>query len=317
MLSYLAHRAFNLAAALVAASLLVFVVLSVLPGDPAEIMLGVGATPESLAALRAELGLNTSAVIRYFDWIGGVLHADFGQSMTYGVPVAELVLERLQVTVPLAVIAFLMAVAVALPFGVFAAVNRNRPGDYLVMGFSQLGLAVPNFWFGILLILLFAVQLHWFQAGGFAPWEDGWGPALKSLLLPAIALALSEAAILSRVVRSATLDVYREDYVRTARAKGLSNSAVLFRHVLRNMLLPVITIMGLQFAFLIAGAVVVENVFYLPGLGRLILQAIFQRDLVVVQNVILLLAALVVTVNFIVDIAYALIDPRPHGEAHR
>ncbi len=313
MFSYLARRVANLAAALTAASVLVFLALSVLPGDPAEVMLGTGATPESLAALRKELGLHESAFLRYTAWIGGILHGDFGQSMSYGVPVAELVLERLQVTVPLAVIAFLLAVSVALPLGVFAAVNRNRPGDYLVMGFSQLGLAVPNFWFGILLILIFAVQMQWFNAGGFSPWEDGWGAALKSLVLPAVALALSEAAILSRVVRSATLEVYREDYIRTARAKGLSRTAVLVRHVLRNMLLPVVTIMGLQFAFLVAGAVVVENVFYLPGLGRLILQAIFQRDLAVVQNIILLLAALVVIVNFVVDLAYALIDPRPHG----
>ncbi len=315
MVSYLTHRAFNLVAALFAASVLVFVVLSVLPGDPAQLMLGVGATEEAVAALRTELGLDRSAAVRYLDWIGGLLRGDFGQSMTYGVPVAELVTERLAVTVPLALIAFVLAVLTALPLGVIAAVNRNRPGDYAVMGFSQIGLAIPNFWFGILLILVFAVQLRWFGAGGFSPWEDGWALALKSLLLPALALALSETAILARVVRSSVLDVYREDFVRTARAKGLSDRAVLTGHVLRNAFLPVATIMGLQFAFLIAGAVVVENVFYLPGLGRLLLQAIFQRDLIVVQNIILLLAALVVLVNFVVDMIYAAVDPRPHGKA--
>ena len=314
MISYLAHRAVSLAAALFAASVLIFIVLSVLPGDSAQLMLGVGATDDAVAALRQELGLDRPAAVRYLDWVGGVLHGDFGQSMTYGVPVAELVIERLAVTVPLAVFAFLLAVLLALPLGVVAAVNRNRPGDYAVMGFSQIGLAIPNFWFGILLILIFAVQLRWFNAGGFAAWGEGWLLSLKSLVLPALALALSETAILARVVRSSVLDTYREDFVRTARAKGLSNRAVLTGHVIRNALIPVVTIMGLQFAFLIAGAVVVENVFYLPGLGRLLLQAIFQRDLIVVQNIVLLFAALVVTVNFAVDFIYAVIDPRPHGD---
>lgn len=314
MISYLIHRALNLIGAVLAASVLVFLVLSVLPGDAAQLMLGVGATEETIAALRTELGLDRSAPVRYFSWITGVLRGDFGQSMTYGVPVAELVIERLSVTVPLALIAFLFAIMLAFPLGIVAAKNRNRPGDYAVMGFSQIGLAIPNFWFGILLILIFAVQLRWFGSGGFSPWNEGWVASLKSLLLPAIALALSEAAILARVVRSSVLDVYREDFVRTARAKGLGERAILTGHVIRNALLPVATIMGLQFAFLIAGAVVVENVFYLPGLGRLLLQAIFQRDLIVVQNIILLLAVLVVVVNFAVDLIYALVDPRPGGK---
>ncbi len=311
MLGFLAHRALGMLGALFVASLVVFIVLDILPGDPALLMLGIDATPEALAALRAEMGLDLSAIERYLGWIGGVLRADFGTSLTYDVPVITLIQDRLSVTLPLAIMSFILAVVISLPLGLFAATRQNRPGDYMTMGFSQIGLAIPNFWFGILLILVFAIQLQWVSAGGFPGWEEGWLAALGALMLPSIALAMSEAAILTRMVRASALDCYREDYVRTARAKGLGERAVLWRHVLRNMMIPVLTLMGLQFAFLVAGAVIVENVFYLPGLGRLLLQAIFQRDLVVVQNVILLLAALVVLVNFTVDVLAAWIDPRP------
>ena len=236
-------------------------------------------------------------------------------SYAYGVPVAELLGQRLAVTVPLALIAFVLSTLIAIPLGMFAAVRHNTAGDYAVMGFSQIGMAVPNFWFAILLILFFAVQLGWFSAGGFAGWDAGVGAALKSLLLPALALAVTEAAILARVTRSAVLETLREDYVRTARAKGLSNRAVLWGHVFRNALIPVTTIMGLQFAFLIAGAVIVENVFYLPGLGRLVFQAISNRDVIVVKDIVVFLAALVVIVNFVVDLVYMAIDPRPKRPA--
>ncbi len=311
MLSYLARRVINLGGALLAASILVFLILGVLPGDPAEVMLGVGATPEALAALRAELGLTANPVLRYVDWIGGLLVGDMGTSLAYRAPVAELIAERLVVTVPLAVAAFAIAVLLAVPLGLFAAMRRGGPGDVAVIGASQVGLAIPNFWFAILLILVFAIHLRWFAAGGFTPWDENWALALKSLILPALALALSEAAILTRVTRAAALDVLGQDFIRTARAKGVSRLGVLLGHVLRNALLPVATIMGLQFAFLVAGAVVVENVFYLPGLGRLLVQAIDQRDLAVVQNIILCLAGFVVLVNFAVDAVYAVIDPRP------
>ena len=222
--------------------------------------------------------------------------------------------ERIQVTRPKAVMAMASTVVLALSLGVYAASRHHRAGDVGVMAASQIGIAVPNFWFAILLILLFSVQLQWFSAGGFPGWsdEDGGGvwEGLKALLLPAVALAVVQAAILARVTRSAVLEVMREDFVRTARAKGLSRRQALWRHVLRNAMIPVVTIMGLQFANLITGTIVVENVFVLPGLGRLVFQAISNRDLVVVRDVVMLLAGLVVVVNFAVDVLYALIDPR-------
>jgi peptide/nickel transport system permease protein len=301
-------------ATLLAASVVVFVVLDVLPGNAAQLILGETATPESVAALERKLGLDRPPVQRYVDWVAGLARGDMGQSTSYDTPVAELVLQRLQVTVPLAVMAMLLTTVLALALGVYAASRHNRAGDLGVMAASQLGIAVPNFWFAILLILLFAVKLPWFPAGGFSGWseEEGGGlwDGLQSLVLPAVALAVVQAAILARITRSAVLDVLREDFVRTARARGLTQRQVLWRHVLRNAMVPVLTIMGLQFANLLTGTVVVENVFSLPGLGRLTFQAIANRDLVVVRNVVMLLAAAVIAINFVVDVLYAVIDPR-------
>ncbi len=307
---FLAKRFLTFVATLLASSLVVFLVLEVLPGDPALVILGIDAQPEAVAALHRQLGLDQPAMVRYFDWIAGLLTGDFGVSYTYGVPVEDLIVERLALTIPLAVIAMLLSTAIAIGLGIYAASHHNRLGDFGVMGFSQIGIAVPNFWFAILLILLFAVHLRWFASGGFAGWEAGWWPALKSLILPAVALATVQSAILARVTRSSVLEVLREDFVRTARAKGLTRRATLWRHVLRNALIPMLTIMGLQFANLLAGTIIVESVFYLPGLGRLVFQAITNRDLVVVKDVVVLLAAMVVFVNFIVDVLYAVVDPR-------
>lgn len=314
MLTFLARRLFGLVVTLLAVSLVVFCVLEVLPGDVAAVILGTEAREDTLAALREQLGLDRPAYIRYASWIGGLAVGDLGVSHTYSVPVAELIGERIAVTAPLALIAFALSAAIAVPLGMFAARRRGRLGDYGVMAFSQLGLAIPNFWFAILLILVFSVWLRWMPAGGFPGWESGIGPGLRALVLPALALALTEAAILARVTRSAVLETLGEDFVRTARAKGLGWGSTLWRHVLRNALIPVTTIMGLQFAFLLAGAVIVENVFTLPGLGRLALQAIFQRDVIVVKDVVLILAGMVVLVNFLVDMLYAAIDPRPKAE---
>lgn len=307
---FLAKRFLTFVATLLAASLVVFLVLEVLPGDPALVILGIDAQPDAIAALHRQLGLDQSAWARYLGWITGLLRGDMGLSYTYDVPVWELVTERLALTVPLAVIAMLMATALAVFLGVYAASHHNKAGDFGVMGFSQLGIALPSFWFGILLILLFAVKLRWFQSGGFAGWDAGIWLALKSLLLPAVALATVLSAIFARVTRSSVLEVLREDFVRTARAKGLSRRATLWRHVLRNAMIPMLTIMGLQFANLLAGTIIIESVFYLPGLGRLVFQAISNRDLVVVKNVVLLLAAMVIVINFIVDVLYAVVDPR-------
>ena len=314
MLLFLLRRAATFLATLIVASLVVFAVLEWLPGNPAQVMLGDTATAESLAALEARLGLDKPAWVRYGAWVGGLLQGQSAMSYAYDTPTFELIAERLQVSLPLALLAMALTAAVALALGVYAASRHNRLGDVGVMALSQLGVAVPSFWLAILLILLFAVQLQWVSAGGFPGWrgDDGGGlwPGLKALLLPAFALAAVQAAILARVTRSAVLEAMREDYVRTARAKGLSRRAVLWRHVLRNAMVPVLTVMGLQFANLITGAIVVENVFVLPGIGRLVFQAIANRDLVLVRDVVMLLAAVVVLVNLVVDVLYAVIDPR-------
>ncbi len=311
---FLLRRFATFVATLLAASVAVFLVLDILPGNAAEVMLGDSATAESLAALSKKLGLDRPPLERYASWMGRLARFDLGNSISYDTPVTQLVAERLAVTVPLALLAMALTTVVALTLGLYAASRHNRLGDVGVMAASQLGIAIPNFWFAILLILFFAVKLQWFSAGGFPGWReaDGGGvfPALQSLLLPAVALATVQAAILARITRSAVLDVLREDFVRTARAKGLSKRAVLWRHVLRNAFVPVLTVMGLQFANLVTGTIVVENVFYLPGLGRLIFQAISNRDIVIVQNVVMLLAATVIGINFVVDVLYAVIDPR-------
>ena len=307
---FLFKRLITLVATLLGASVVVFLVLEILPGNAAQILMGPDATPDAVQALAEKLGIDRPPVERYFDWLGGMLTGDLGTSYAYSTPVAELVLERLSLTVPLAVMAMVLTSLIALAAGIYAAARHNKLGDVGVMGLSQIGIAIPNFWFAILLILLFSVHLKWFSAGGFPGWEEGIFQGLRALLLPAISLAVVQSAILARFTRSAVLDVLREDFVRTARAKGLSGRAVLWGHVLRNAMIPVLTIMGLQFANLLTGTVVIENVFYLPGIGRLVFQAIANRDLVVVRNVVMLLAAFVIVINFVVDVLYAAIDPR-------
>ena len=310
MTAYLLRRLLIGIATLLVASVVVFAVLEILPGDPARLMLGTNATEDAVQALREQMGLNQGMSLRYFTWVGGLLTFDFGRSYTYSVPVVDLIAERAVVSLPLAIIALILSTVIAIPVGVFAAARRGRPADTLAMAASQFGVAVPNFWFALLLVYVFAVWLRLVPAGGFPGWSAGAWPALKALILPAIALALPQAAILARVTRSALLDVLGEDFIRTARAKGLPSRAVLWRHALRNAMLPVLTILGLQFAFLLAGTVIIENVFYLPGLGRLVFQAINQRDLIVVESVVMLLVATVIIVNLLVDLSYAIVDPR-------
>ena len=307
---FLAKRFATFVATLFGTTVITFLALEILPGDPARVILGVEAPESAVRALREQLGLDRPALDRYLDWVGGLATWNLADSYTYSVPVDELLAARLEITVPLALLAMALSIAMALALGVFAAAHHNRRGDVAVMGVSQLGISVPNFWLALLLILLFAVHLRWFSAGGFPGWDAGVGPALKSLLLPALALATVQGAILTRFTRSAVLETMREDYVRTARAKGLTRGQTLRRHVLRNAMIPIVTVMGLQFANLLAGTIVVENVFALPGVGRLILQAITNRDIVVVRDVVTLLAAMVVMINLGVDLLYAAIDPR-------
>ncbi|SMC61929.1 ABC transporter permease [Primorskyibacter flagellatus] len=309
MLTYLLKRLTSLVISLLVASLVIFLVVEVAPGDPASFMLGLNAQPDTVAALRAELGLDVPKFARYFAWLSGMISGDFGMSYTYRTPVAQMIADRFWVSMPLALMALALSTLIAFPAGLFAAARRGSAGDMGVMGATQLGVAIPNFWFAMMLVLVFAINLRWFSAGGFPGWDD---PllALKALTLPAIALALPQAAILTRVMRSALLDILGEDFMRTARAKGLSARQAIWRHGLRNALIPVLTIIGLQFSFLLAGAIIIEQVFFLPGLGRLVFQAITQRDLIVVESVVMLLVFAVIVVNFAVDLAYAAVDPR-------
>lgn len=310
MLKLVGRRLLNLLLTIVVVSVLIFFVMGLLPGDPAAIMLGTSASPETLAALQQQMGLDQPLPIRYLHWLAGVLQGDLGQSMTYGVPVTGLIFERLKVTVPLALMAIVLSILISLPLGVHAARNRNRAFDVMVGLFSYISIALPGFWVGLLLIILFSTLLGWMPAGGFPGWQAGIFASLQALAMPAIALALSQAGVLTRVSCSAVLEVLNEDYVRTARAKGLSEAATIWRHALPNALVPVVTMIGLQFTFLIAGTVLVENVFNLPGLGRLAYQALTQRDIIVMQSVVMLFCALVIIMNFLVDLIYLVIDPR-------
>lgn len=310
MIHFLIKRFLILLGTLLLVSAIIFTLIRVIPGDPAQLILGIQATPETLAQLRHNLGLDLPWMVQYWNWISAAIQGDFGKSITYDVSIRSLIFSRLQVTFPLAFLAILLAVSLAFPSGIFAALRRDRLGDYGVMVVSQVGLIVPAFWAGILLILLFAVHLQWLPAGGFIPWSQSPLGFLKSLLLPALSLGLIRAAVLTRLTRSGMLEALGEDYVRTARAKGLTENCVVYKHVFRNVLIPVVTILGLQIGELLAGAIVIENVFHLPGLGRLIFLAIGQRDLPVVQALGLLMAFFIVVVNFIVDLMYGIIDPR-------
>jgi peptide/nickel transport system permease protein len=311
---FLLRRSVGFVLTLLTVTVVVFAVMNVLPGDPALTILGIEASEAALEALRVQLGLHEPVVVRYFSWVGGALAGDFGMSHSYRVPVSELVVERLPLTLSLAVGGMIATIVLALALGVGAAANHRRAGDWGVMFLSQVGIAVPSFWAAMLLVLLFAVYLQWLPPGGFPGWSDPVA-AVRSLILPIAALTFVQAAVLARVTRSSALEVMRLDYVRTARAMGYPRRRILWRHVLPNALVPIVTIVGLQFATLVTGTIVIENVFYLPGLGRLVFQAIANRDLPLVQALVTLFAVIVVTVNFIVDIIYVMIDPRLKARA--
>ena len=310
MLQFFVKRLMALVLTLVVASGVIFLCLEIVPGDPALYMLGLNAQEDTLAALRAELGLDMGPVARYWAWVSGMMVGDFGISYTYRTPVAEMVAERLKVSLPLAIYALTLSTAIAFPAGIWAASRRGRGADIAVMGVTQLGVAIPNFWFAMLMVLVFAIHLRWFNAGGFAGWEAGLGPVLKSLTLPAIALALPQASILARVMRSALLDSLNEDYVRTARAKGLGEAVVVMVHVLRNSMIPVITIIALGVPSIFGGAIITEVVFSVNGIGSQLINALFANDLPLVMTVTFIFAMLIVLFNIIADVLYGVLDPR-------
>jgi len=310
---YLLRRFLGFAITLVVAAAAVFFLLDRLPGDPAQFILGINASPDAVASLRNQLGLDLPLWQRFTDWLLAMFRGDFGVSYTQSAPVAALIGERLWVTLPLAGFAMVLSMAIGLPIGILAARRRGSWLDTGLMLLAQMGIAVPNFWFGMLLVLLFSITLRWLPPGGFTPWQEDFWAALRAMVLPSLALALPQAAILARVMRTALVDVQNADFIRTARAKGMTLGEAVWRHGVRNALLPILTILGLQFAFLISGTVVVENVFYLPGLGRLIFTAISERDLILVRGAVIILIAAVTASMFIVDVLYAVVDPRLRG----
>ncbi|KAB1904891.1 ABC transporter permease [Micromonospora tulbaghiae] len=314
MVIYFVRRLAILAVSLFAASILVFTMLALLPGDQAQAMLGVNATPEALEALREQFGTNRPFTERYLDWAGGLIRGDFGISPLSGVSVGSEIADKLGVTVPLILAGMTLALLIAVPLGILAAVKSRTPVGTALSALSQVGIAVPSFWLGILLITVFAVKLQWLPAGGFTGWDD-FGGAVQALLMPALVLGVAQGAILMRYVRSAVVEVMQEDFIQTARAKGLSRSQALTRHALRNAAIPVITVLGLQLATLLIGTVVIENVFGLPGLGRMLLQDVGNRDLLKVQGTVMVLTAAVLLINFVVDVVYHAVDPRLRSKA--
>lgn len=304
------QRVAVLLASLAVSSVLVFAFMAVLPGDPARVALGVNASEEAVAQLRAEFGLDRPALTRYLDWVGGLVTLDLGTSYVTGAEIGPQITDRLQVTLWLVVTAMVLAVVVAVPVGVLMAVRHRRLSGVVLSALSQVGVAVPAFLAGILLITVFAVGLGWLPANGWTPPNRDPGMFLRQLVLPVLSLALVQGAVLTRYVRSAVLDVLREDYLRTARATGLRPGQALVRHGLRNAAIPVVTVLGLQLATLLIGAVVIERVFVIPGLGSLLLDAVANRDLIVVQDVVMVLVVAVLVTNFVVDLLYLAIDPR-------
>ncbi len=310
MLAYCAKKTAILIASLILSSMVIFALIEVIPGDAAAFMLGINAGDDTLAALRQELGLNQSPVQLYFSWISGMLKGDFGISYAYRTPIAPIIIERLYVSLPLALFALILAIGAAVPIAVIVTRYDHAAWAKIIMASMQIGIAIPNFWFAIIIVYIFAISLGWLPAGGFNGWQDGVLSGLASLILPAAALALPQAAILARVMHTALLNQMAKPFIRTARAKGLSRNQAMLRHGLKNAMISLLTIIGLQFSFLLAGAIIIENIFYLPGLGRLIFQAIAQRDLIMVKNAVFLLVLAVMIVSFITDLAYAAIDPR-------
>lgn len=307
------QRTLVLLASLVVSSVLVFAFMALLPGDPARVALGVNASDQAVAALRQDFGLDRSPVAQYAGWVGGLLRGNPGESYISRTLIGPQVADRLQVTLILVLVSMVIALVTAVPLGTLMAVRHRRLSGLLLSGISQVGVAVPAFLAGILMITVFAVRLGWLPANGWTPPAQDPVMFARQLVLPALALGLVQGAVLTRYVRSAVLDVLREDYLRTARAKGLRPMPALVRHGLRNASVPIVTVLGLQLATLLIGAVVVERVFVIPGLGSLLLDAVANRDLIVVQDVVMLLVVAVLVVNFVVDLLYLALDPRLRG----
>ncbi len=310
MSAYIIRRLFLLIPVLMIVGVIVFTLIHLTPGDPASVMLGRDATIEQKVALREQLGLNEPFHIQLVEWFGNALRLDFGESLFIGKPVTEALLDRFQPTTLLALYSLTLSVMIAIPAGVLAATRPNSPLDRLLMIMSISGVAIPSFFFGILLILLFAVVLGWLPAGGYVDFGESPVQHLKYMILPTLALGFSSAGLMARLVRSTMLDVLNQDFVRTAYAKGLPQRHVVMLHALRNALIPVMTIVGISFAHMLGGAIVIETVFNLPGMGRLLVQSVTRRDFPVVQGAVMTVAAIQVLIMLLLDVLYVYVDPR-------
>jgi peptide/nickel transport system permease protein len=315
MLTYAINRAIQFALSLLVASVVIFALMSLLPGNAAQVALGTNATPEAVAMLEAQYGLDRPPVIRYFDWMGGMLTGDFGTSYVTGAEITPVIVDSVQVTAILVIAAIAVSILIAVPLGTFAALEQRNWIGVTISAISQVGIAIPNFLAAIILVIIFSLTLGWFPSQGWMAPIEGLGGFLLRLVLPVVSLALVQAAILTRYVRSAVLDVMREDYIRTALAKGLTKTKALFAHGLRNAAIPVITVAGVQLATLLVGAVIIEQIFVLPGIGSELVRAVANRDLVAVQGIVMVLVLLVLIINLIVDILVPVVDPRIRNAA--
>jgi len=310
MTRFLIRRLAILLPTLVFVSIIIFGLQQLLPGDPAIAMAGEERDPQAIADIRAKYNLDKPIWVQYGLWIGGILQGDFGESIRIQLPVSQLLLEKLPVTIELAILSMLVALAVGLPAGVISALHNGRWPDYVANVIGLWGLSTPNFWLGIMLILLFSVTLGWLPASGYVSPFDDWRANLAAMIMPAFVLGNAIAAVLMRHTRSAMLQVLSSDYVRTARAKGARERDVVMKHALRNALIPIITLGALEFGTLLSGAVLTEQVFTIPGFGKLIVDAVFNRDYAVVQGVVLFTATAYIVLNLCADIAYAVVNPR-------
>jgi peptide/nickel transport system permease protein len=314
MLRFIAARLLGTLPVIVILSVGVFLMLHLTPGDPVQIMLGQDADPQSIAALRSELGLDQPLPVQYLRWAGSVLHGDLGRSIRTHEPVMAAIVSRLPVTIELSLLSLLISLAIGVPAGVLAAIRRNSSIDLASTGLALIGVSLPSFFLGILLILIFALWLRWVPPSGYTPFVLDPLANLKQMLMPAVALGAALAGIVARLTRSSLLEVLGADYMRTARAKGLSESTSVIRHGLQNALLPVVTVVGLQVGALLGGAILIETIFALPGIGRLAVDSIFARDFPIVQGVVLFLALVRVLSNLFADLLYGRLDPRiAHG----
>lgn len=309
-MAYLLRRIFTLSLTLLLVSIFTFLVFQVLPGDPALTILGVDAEEEQVAALREKLGLDQPLYIQFINWFNGVIHGDLGDSLRFSEPVWNLIQHRIPVTLTLGIMSLVITVIVAIPLGVIAARMKGKWLDYLISITTQFGMAIPSFWLGILLIMLFGLTFRIFSPGQYIPLEESiWG-SIKSLILPSLAIAIPQIAVVIRYLRTTVIEQLALDYVRTGRSKGLKERVILYKHVLKNALIPVVTILGMIFADVLAGSLIIEQVFALPGLGRLLVSSISYRDFPLIQGMILYISFIVVAINFIVDILYRMLDPR-------